>query len=81
MIALAIAWAVIGAITFAGILLEYIEDRLRIDCPCLSAQDALGIPASLAILLLAWPAAFLMEWYRERQPEVFFWNYSPATDS
>lgn len=60
MTALAIAWAIIGTVTFLGILLEYMPDRKAYYGSPLCRQDAWGIPAGLALLILAWPVAHIM---------------------
>lgn len=58
MIELAIAWVIIGTITFLGILMQYMEGRRgRFGSP-LSWQDVWFIPVGLALLIFGWPIAY-----------------------
>lgn len=59
MIALAIAWAIIGTATFLGMLLEYVEDRLKRYGSPFCSRDAWGVPAGWALLALLWPVALV----------------------
>lgn len=60
MIAIAISWALIGAITCAGMFAEFhfIDERRR------HAQDYWQVPACLLGMMVAWPAAYAVWWVK-----------------
>lgn len=74
MTALAIAWAIIGTVTFLGILLEYMERRNDRSKSPLSRQDVWFIPVGLAMLIFGWPIGHWKSGTRETAPREWVIN-------